>query len=75
MLTFTNEVAHGVVKKNLGEEGSEEIGELDFLPFPELEEAVRSDLAFLQGSKVIPESVTLSGWLYEVESGKVRRVE
>lgn len=75
MLTFTNEVAHGVVNKNLGEAGGKEIGELDFLPFPELEEAVRSDLAFLRGSKVIPESVVLSGWLYEVESGKVRRVE
>jgi len=75
MLTFTNEIAHGVVKKNLGEAGCKEIGELDFLPFPELEEAVRSDLAFLSGSKVISDSVVLSGWIYEVESGKVRRVE
>jgi carbonic anhydrase len=74
MLTFTNEIAHGVVKKNLGEAGIKEIGELDFLPFPELEEAVRSDLAFLRGSKVISDSVVLSGWIYEVESGKVRRV-
>jgi carbonic anhydrase len=75
MLTFTNEVAHGVVRKNLGEEGSKEIGNLDFLPFPELEEAVKTDLAFLKGSKAIPDSVTLSGWVYEVESGRVRRVE
>lgn len=75
MLTFTNEVAHGLVKENLGEEASKEIGELDFLTFPQLEEAVRSDLAFLEGSKAIPESVALSGWVYEVESGKVRKVE
>jgi carbonic anhydrase len=75
MLTFTNDDAHGLVKQNLGEAGSKEIGNLDFLPFPVLDEAVKSDLAFLKGSKAIPDSVTLSGWVYEVESGKVRRVE
>lgn len=75
MLTFSNSDAHSIVKKNLGEEGVEEIGDLDFLPFEELEEAVKSDLRFLRGSHAIPSSVTLSGWVYEVESGKVRRVE
>jgi carbonic anhydrase len=75
MLTFTNDDAHGIVKKNLGDEGSKAIGNLDFLPFPKLEEAVVDDLKFLKESKAIPEYVTLSGWVYEVETGKVRRVE
>ncbi|KAK4174361.1 carbonic anhydrase [Triangularia setosa] len=47
---------------------------LDFLPFPELEKAVEDDVAFLKGSKLVPESVTISGWVYEVESGETRRV-
>jgi len=75
MLTFKNEDAHAVVEKNLGSEAVKEIQDLDFLPFPELEEAVREDLKYLRGSKAVSESVGLSGWVYEVETGKVRRVE
>lgn len=47
---------------------------IDFLPFPDLEQAVRDDVKFLQGSKLVPDSVTISGWVYEVETGKTRRV-
>jgi carbonic anhydrase len=47
---------------------------LDFLPFPELDEAVKDDVKFLQASKLVPDSVTISGWVYEVESGKTRKV-
>jgi carbonic anhydrase len=74
MLTFKNEDAHGIVNKNLGDEASEEIKGLDFLPFPDLEGAVKDDIAFLKQSKVVPDHVTLSGWVYEVESGKVKSV-
>ena len=75
MLTFKNEDAHAIVKKNLGEEAAKEIEALEFLPFPELDGAVRDDVKFLQGSKVVPEGVVVSGWVYEVETGKVRRIE
>jgi carbonic anhydrase len=75
MLTFKNEDAHAVVKKNLGDAAASEIDGLDFLPFPDLEEAVREEVKWLGGKKVVPEGVTVSGWIYEVESGKVRRVE
>lgn len=76
MLTFKNEDAEGIVKKNLGEEAVKELGAFggDFLPFPELDEAVKSDVAFLKESKLIPDKVTISGWVYEVETGKVRSV-
>lgn len=74
MLTFNNEDAHGLVKKNLGAAASEEIKSLDFLPFPELEGAVKADIAFLKGSAAVPDSITISGWIYEYETGKVRPV-
>lgn len=74
MLTFENEDAHGVVKKNLGEAAEREIGGLDFQPFGDLEQAVKDDVAWLKSSKTIPDSVKLSGWVYEVETGKVRNV-
>ncbi|KAM7187251.1 Carbonic anhydrase [Rhypophila sp. PSN 637] len=76
MLTFKNEDAFGIVEKNLGAEAAEELRKHspDFLPFPELEKAVEQDVAFLKKSKAVPESVTISGWVYEVETGKTRRV-
>lgn len=47
---------------------------LDFLPFPELDKAVEDDVEFLRKSKLVPDSVVISGWVYEVETGKTRRV-
>jgi len=35
---------------------------------------VKDDIEFLKGSKLIPEKVKVSGWVYEVETGKVRSV-
>lgn len=77
MLTFKNEDAAGIVRKNLGDEAVAELGTSfggDFLPFPELEGAVKSDVELLRGSKLIPDKVKISGWIYEVETGKVRSV-
>ena len=47
---------------------------MDFLPFPELERALEDDVKFLKAQKLVPEHVTVSGWVYEVETGKTRRV-
>lgn len=75
MLTFANEDARSVVEKNLGAGAASEVSNLDFLPFPELDSAVKDDIAFLKSQKSIPDSVTISGWIYEVETGKVRQVQ
>ncbi|OQN98657.1 hypothetical protein B0A48_15323 [Cryoendolithus antarcticus] len=69
MLTFTNEAAHEAV----GKQGGKIEKDLDFQPFPELEEAVRADVGWLKGNEgLIGKEV--SGWVYEVETGKVRQV-
>jgi len=39
-----------------------------------LEKAVEADVKYIKDTKLIPESVTVSGWVYEVETGKTRRV-
>lgn len=74
MLTFKNEDAHAIVLKNLGVEAEKELEGLDFLPFPSLDQAVKDDVEYLKGSKAIPSNITISGWVYEVETGKVRQV-
>lgn len=75
MVTFSNADALAVVEKNLGEAAKKECEGLDFLPFGHEEEGVKDDLEFLRKSKAIPESVKISGWVYEVETGKVREVK
>lgn len=74
MVTFKNEDAHGVVAKNLGPEAAAEIATLDFLPFPEVEGAVREDVDLLRKSKAVAEETVVSGWVYDVHSGKVKKL-
>ncbi|KAL8243559.1 hypothetical protein R6Q59_009817 [Mikania micrantha] len=76
MLTFKNEDAYGAVEKQLGSEAGNELKKLnlDFLPFPSLEHAVLDDVKYLRASKLVPDNITISGWIYEVETGKARQV-
>jgi carbonic anhydrase len=77
MLTFKNQDAVDLVKKNLGAEAVWELGAFlngDFLPFVELEKAIEEDIAYLRASKLISGSIRISGWIYEVETGRVRNV-
>ncbi|KAJ4422258.1 hypothetical protein N0V82_003119 [Gnomoniopsis sp. IMI 355080] len=75
MLTFTNEDAHALVSQTLGGTAAAEIATLDFLPFANVEEAVKEDLAFLKKQSAVPKDIAISGWVYEVETGKVRQIE
>lgn len=46
----------------------------DFRPFPQLEESVRGDVKWLNEHVLVTSGIPISGWVYEVETGKVRRV-
>ncbi|RFU32024.1 hypothetical protein B7463_g4295, partial [Scytalidium lignicola] len=77
MLTFTGEDADGLVKERLGEKALQETKSAfngQWLQFPDVESAVKKDVEFLKASEAIPENVTISGWVYEVETGKVRHI-
>ena len=75
MLTFTNEAAHTLVEENLGSSVKPALDALkDFQPFPDLEDAVRSDVKWLKEHELVLLDIPVSGWVYEVETGKVRRI-
>ena len=63
MTTFTNE--------DLAEEARKAVG--DFLTFRDLTKAVEDDVAFLKEGGVV-KGEGVSGWIYDVKSGKVERV-
>ncbi|ESZ90134.1 carbonate dehydratase [Sclerotinia borealis F-4128] len=76
MLTFKNEDAVKIVEEKLGEGARKELETFggDFQPFENLEKEVTRDVEWLRGVEAIPGEVGISGWVYEVESGRVRKV-
>ncbi|KAH6622055.1 carbonic anhydrase [Boeremia exigua] len=73
MLTFDNETAKGLVKKNKGDLAAKEVENIDFLTFPDLEAKVKEDVEWLKGTAV-EEGIRITGWVYEVETGRARQV-
>jgi carbonic anhydrase len=70
MLTFSNQELADQVQKEL----SVDVGDLDFLPFKDLEQSVRDDVEILRSSSLIPKDIPISGAIYDVRTGKLRPV-
>ena len=70
MLTFTNEDLRG----KLQAEGLD-ASNIDFLPFPDLAQSVRDDVGKIKGSPLIPDDVPVTGFIYDVKSGALQRVD
>ncbi len=71
MLTFTNEQIRQRLQDRLGADASG----IDFLPFGDLEQSVRDDVAAIRSSPLIPDDVAVSGFVYDVRTGHLRRVD
>ncbi|KAL4871459.1 hypothetical protein BDV12DRAFT_206576 [Aspergillus spectabilis] len=70
MLTFTDDVIRSKIKEDL----SQNADHIAFLPFGDLEQSVRDDIKLLQESPLVLD-VPITGYVYEVESGKIVKVE
>ena len=67
MLTFSNSDLRTKIKQDLHADADS----IDFLPFGNLEQSVRDDVATLKASPLIPDNIEISGFIYDVESGKL----
>lgn len=70
MLTFTNEQLAAQVQQELGVD----VTGRDFLPFSDVAQSVRDDMAILRTSPLIPAEVPISGAIYDVRSGQLTPV-
>jgi len=70
MLTFQNEDLIAKIKEDLGVDATG----WEFLPFPDLEQSVRDDVQTLRDSDLIPNDISVSGAIYDVETGELREV-
>jgi carbonic anhydrase len=69
MLTFTNDDIRGKLREETGADA----GELDFHPFPDLDESVRESVRRVEESPLLP-GFRASGFVYDVETGTLREV-
>ncbi len=70
MLTFSNDALHAKLREEAGADASD----VDFLPFPNLEDSVRSSVGVIRASPLLPDSLAVSGWIYDVRSGRIDEV-
>ena len=73
MLTFDNATAKSVVLKKRGEIAAREVEQMDFLPFHDIEIQIKKDIQWLR-IKAVEDNIRFSGWIYDVESGKTKRI-
>ena len=71
MQTFGNEELQRRLQDRFGADASG----LDFLPFAELAQSVRDDVAAIRASPFIPERIPVSGFIYDVRTGRLQPVE
>lgn len=76
MLTFSDEQLRSkVIDAHPGDtKVSEAVNDLQFGPFPDLDRSVKDDVAFLKNHPLVLKEGNITGWVYEVETGKVREV-
>lgn len=70
MVTFSNADLAAKIQQDLGVD----VGDRDFLPFPDLEQSVRDDVMILRESPLIPKDIPISGAIYDVRSGALQEI-
>ena len=47
---------------------------IDFLPFRDVADSVREDVKVIRDSPLIPNDILVSGFIYDVKTGKISEV-
>ena len=69
---------HGVTNTDIRARVAEVTGatpDLDFLPFGDLEQSVREDVAIMRSSPLFPADYEVTGFVYDVATGRLRLVD
>jgi carbonic anhydrase len=72
MTKFTTEWLQDKVKKsNPGDDVAQMVDGIDFHTFTDVEASVKADLKFLADHPLLVKGSKISGWVYDVDTGKV----
>ena len=79
MQTFTTPQLREKLKASAEEGGTEKVAAaadaIQFLEFSDLDRSVKEEVEFVKAHPLILKETEVTGWVYHVESGKVRCVE
>jgi carbonic anhydrase len=75
MLTFSNDQLRYQIGQELGPAAGDVAAGVDFQPFSDVEQSVRDDIATIRSSPLIPDEIPVSGFVYDVTSGRVSPVQ
>ena len=67
MLTFSNDDLRKKLKQDLHVDAED----VDFLPFKNLEQSVRDDVATIKNSPLLLKNIEVTGFIYDVKSGNL----
>jgi carbonic anhydrase len=70
MVTFTDASLQEKVKKELQTTADH----IAFLSIAKLEDSVTEDVKFLKNSPLLLKDIPISGWLYDVKTGKLNKI-
>jgi carbonic anhydrase len=70
MVTFSNDQIRELLKNDTGADASA----IDFLPFGDLEQSVRDDVETVRSSPLIPNDIPVTGFIYDVRTGRLASV-
>ena len=76
MLTFTSDALRRIVKDAAPGDAAvaARVDEIDFLEFQDLHASVKEDVAWVKGEALLLPDTTVTGWVYDVKSGRVVQV-
>ncbi|KAK7694297.1 hypothetical protein QCA50_001479 [Cerrena zonata] len=75
MLTFSTDQLRTIVKdSDPSNPALDAVDKIDFLEFNQLEQSVKEDVQFLKESPLVLPQTEVTGWVYEVETGKIRQI-
>jgi len=73
MLTFSNSDIKSLLKEKYPA-AADEVEGIDFLPFGNLEGSVKEDVEYLKQHPLVLKETKITGWIYEVETGKSKQI-
>ena len=68
MLTFTNDDIWAKLEAETGASAAD----IDFMPFSDVDASVADDVRTIRENPFLPDGVEVSGWVYDVRSGRLR---
>ncbi|KAH8928740.1 carbonic anhydrase [Atractiella rhizophila] len=74
MLTFEEPQAKDLLVQRLGSAAEEHLTELALLPFSNLEESLKEDVAFLKAHPLVDPETEIVGFIYQLQDGRVKQV-